>query len=178
MPNRLKQLDRDAYCSAPPLSTSSLHPPRLSRETEARRPRAPIVETQREITSSIESAEFIQDEDFDVKPQVKIEVDPRQLRAGIAALAIRPPPSSPSSSTSGKAAAAAPGPSQLGVRSSALCRIPEGDLGPTDPPRRRGRPKGSKTRPRVAFNLDTLPELAEKLKAEERLAGMTSSRQV
>ena len=57
---------------------------------------------------------------------------------------------------------------------AALCRIPEGDLGPADPPRKRGMPKGSKTRPRVAFNLQTLLERAEKLKAEERLAGMTS----
>ena len=73
MPNRLKQLDRESYCSAPPLSTSSLRPPRLSREAEARSPRAPIVETKREVMSSIESAEFVQDEDFDVK----IEVDPR-----------------------------------------------------------------------------------------------------
>ena len=135
------------------------------------------METKRDITSSIESAEFVQDEDFDVKPQIKIKVDPGQLRAGIAALAIRPPPS-PSSSTSGEAAAAAPGSSQRGVRSAALCRIPEGDLGPADPPRRRGRPKGSKTQPRVAFNLDMLPVRAEKIKAEERLAGMTSSKQV
>ena len=135
MPKNLKQLDRDAYCSAPPLSTSSLRPPRLSREAEARRPRAPIIEVKREITSSIESAEFIQDEDFDVKPPVKVELDPRQLRAGIVALAIRPPPSFPSSSTSGAAATAAPGPSQWGVRSAALSRIPEGDLGPADPSR-------------------------------------------
>ena len=171
MPKNFRQLDRDAYCSAPPLSTSSLRPPRLTREAEVRRPRAPIIELKREETSSIESEEFVVDEDFDVdvKP-VKIELDPRQLRAGIAALAIRPPPSSVSSSTSGEAAAAAPGPSQWGVRSHALNRIPEGDLGPADPPRRRGRPKGSKTRPRVAFNVDTLPERAEKLKAEQRLA--------
>ena len=102
------------------MSTSSLRLPRLSREAEARRPRAPIVETKRGVTSSIESAEFVQDEDWDVTPAVKIEIDPRQLRAGIAALAIQPPPSSPSSSTSGEAAATAPGPSQWGVRSSAL----------------------------------------------------------
>ena len=139
--------------------------------------RPPIVEYKAEVTWSIESAEFLQDEDFDVTPTIRIEVDPRQLRAGSAALAIRPPPS-PASSTSGKAAAAAPGPSQWGVWSAALCRIPEGDLGPAEPPRRRGRPKGSKTRPQVAFNLDMLPERAEKLKAEERLAGMTSNKQV
>ena len=126
---------------------------------EVRRPRAPILETKLEVLSSIESAEFIVDEDFNVKPDIKIEVDPRQLRAGIGALAIWPP--SPSSSTSGEAAVAVPGPSQWGVRSAALCHIPEGDLGPADPPRKRGRPKGSKTWPRVAFNLQTLPERAE-----------------
>ena len=81
MPKIFKQLDRDAYCSAPPLSTTSLRPPRLSREVEARRPRTPLVETKREISSSIESAEFIVDEDFDVKPDVKVELGPRQIRS-------------------------------------------------------------------------------------------------
>ena len=134
MPKNLQQLDRDAYCSAPPLSTSSLRPPRLMRETEARRPRAPIFKVKREVTSSIESAEFVQDEDYNVKPPVKVELDPHQLRAGIAALAIAHRPASPSSSTSGEAGA--PGPSNWGVRSVPLNRIPEGDLGPADPPRR------------------------------------------
>ena len=118
MPKNLQQLDRDTFCSAPPLSTSSLCPPRLTRETEARRPRAPIFEVKREVTSSIESAEFVQDEDFDVKPPVKVELDPRQLRAGIAALAIDHRPASPSSSTSGETGA--PGPSNWGVRSVPL----------------------------------------------------------
>ena len=45
------------------------------------------------MTSSIESVEYQQDEDYDMKPAVRVELDPRQLRAGIAALAIRPPPS-------------------------------------------------------------------------------------
>ena len=116
------------------------------------------------------------DEDFDVKPDIKVKLDPRQVRRGLAALTIQPP--SPSSSTSGEAVAAAPGPSNWGVRSQALNRIPEGDLGPADPPRRRGRPKGSKTRPRVSFNLTTLPERKEKVEAEKRLAGMSSRKQV
>ena len=176
MPKNLQQLDRDAYCSAPPLSTSSLRLPRLTRETEARRPRAPIFEVKREVTSSIESAEFVQDEDFDAKPPVKVELDPRQLRAGIAVLAIDHRPASPFSSTSGETGA--PGPSNWGVCSGPLNRIPEGDLDPADPPRRQGRPKGSKIRPRVAFNLFTLPERAEKVKAEKRLAGMSSKKQV
>ena len=112
MPRYLKQLERDAYCSAPPLSTSSLRPPRISREAEARRPRAPLFEVKREIESLIDSAEYIVEElVIDVKHPIKVEVDPRQLRAGIAALAIRPPPSTASTS-SGEAAAAAPGPSR------------------------------------------------------------------
>ena len=179
MPKYLKQLERDAYCSALPLSTSSLHPPRISREAEARRPRVPLFEVKREIESSIELAEFVVDDEFEVdeKHPVKVEINPRQLRAGIAALAIRPPPSTESTS-SGEAAAAAPGPSQWGIRSAALSRIPEGGLGPVDPPRRQCRPKGSKTRPRVAFNLTTLPERTAKVKAEASLPGMSSSRQV
>ena len=54
----------------------------------------------REVTSFIESAEFVIDEEFDVdvKP-FRVELDPRQLRAGVAALAIRPPPSAASSSS-------------------------------------------------------------------------------
>ena len=152
---------------APPLSTSSLRPPRISRKAEARRIRAPLIKVKREVESSIESAEFIVDEDFEVKHPVKVKLDPRQLRAGIAALAIRPLPSVASSTTSSEAAAAAIGLSQWGVRSAALCRVPEGNLGPADPPRRRGRPKGSKTRPRVAFNLDTLPGRTAKIEAED-----------
>ena len=91
MPKDLKQLSKDAYCSAPPLQTS-VRPPRLSRDVEARRPRAPIIEVKREVMSSIESVEFVQEDDWDVKPRVKVKLDPRQLRAGIAALAIAPPP--------------------------------------------------------------------------------------
>ena len=95
MPKHLKQLDREAYCSAPPLSTSTLRPPRLTREAVAVQPRAPVhapLECKVEILS-LESVEFVADEDFDVKPAVKVELDPR-MRVGIAALAIRPPPSS------------------------------------------------------------------------------------
>ena len=129
MPNSLKQLSRDAYCSAPPL-TPSIRPPRLTRESEVRRPRAPPIVVKREVTSSIELAKFVLDEDFDVvneKP-IKIEPDPRQLCAGVAALTIRPPPSAASSS-SGEGAAA-PGPSGWGVRGVALGQIPGGELGP------------------------------------------------
>ena len=166
MQKNLRQLPRDAYCWAPPLITSTLRPPRLSREAEVHHPRAPLV------TSSIESEEFLIDKDFgvDEKP-VKVELDPHQLRAGIAALAIGPPQSSASSS-SGEAVAAAPGPSRWGVRGFAFSHIPGGELGPADPPGRRGRPKGSKTRPRVAYNVDTLPERPAKIEAEGQLEEM------
>ena len=116
------------------------------------------------------------DEDFEVKPVIKTE-EPQRLRAGLAALAIRPPPSTASLSTSG-GAAAAPGPSGWGVRGVALSIEPGGDLGPADPPRRQGRPKGSKTHPRVAYNIDTLPERPAKIKAEGRLAEMKNNAQV
>ena len=87
MPKQLKQLDREAYCSAPPLSTSAVQPPRLTRKAEASRPRAPIhapVDCKAEI-SSLESVEFVADEDYYLKPRVKVELDPR-MRTGIAAL--------------------------------------------------------------------------------------------
>ena len=70
-----KQLQPDAYCSAPPLSTTTLRPPRISRDIEVRRPRAPLVIVKREIDSSeVESVEFVVDDEFtiDVKPQPKV----------------------------------------------------------------------------------------------------------
>ena len=185
MPDYLKQLSREAYCSAPPLPSTSFRPPRLTRETEAGPPRAPLraptgEEVKAEI-SSIESVEFFTDNTDNVKPDVRLEipVDPRQignpLQAGLAALAIR---LSSSTSSVNEGAAAAPGPSRhqepWGLRWQSNGRIPQGDLGPVDPPRKRGRPKGSKLWPRVAFATDTLPERQEKLKAEERLSKMSS----
>ena len=184
MPANLKQLSREAYCSAPPLLSTSLRPPQLTRETEGR-PRAPLrapigkQEVKAEI-SSIESVEFVKDEPVDVQPDVRnIPWDPRQvsdpLQVGLAALAIR---ALSSNSSAEEGAAAAPGPSghqePRGLRWQSNGRIPQGDLGPADPPRKRGQPKGSKSRPRVAFAVDTLPERQEKLRAEERLSKMSS----
>ena len=71
---------RDAYCSAPPLE-SSLRP-RLSRDTEAVRPRAPLRPTKREVSESeASSVEFVlEDEDVKVKVEAPVvEQDPRQL---------------------------------------------------------------------------------------------------
>ena len=96
-----KQLTQDAYCSAPPLSTTTLRPPLLSCDVKARRPRAPLTVMKREIESSeTESVEFVVDEKFeiDVMPQVGVELDPRQLRAEVAALSLWPTPSSASTS--------------------------------------------------------------------------------
>ena len=160
MPVHLSKFSREAYCSAPPLpsSSSSIRPPRLTRESELRRPRVPLrtPEVKAEI-SSIESVDFEANE-FDVKPDVKPDIllDPRQtegsLRIGLAALAIRP--SSLSSLVDeGPSTSQAPirYPEAWGFRGQRLSHVPEGDLGPADPPRKRGRPKGSKLRPRVAF---------------------------
>ena len=119
-----KQLEWDAYCSAPPLKTLTLRPPRISRDAEARRPRAPLRPVKREVYSSeVESVKFIvNDNDEDVKPAatVKIEVDPRQLRVGLAANSLRPPPSSAWTSSE-----EAPGPSRYLHRTEALCCIPK-----------------------------------------------------
>ena len=176
-----KQLTRDAYCLAPPLKTTTIRPPRLSRDAEVRRPRAPLRPVKREVDSSeIDSVEFVIDNaDEDVKlaaRPVKIEQDPRQVRLGLAAISIRPPPSS--ACTSWEEAAAAPGPSQCARWTQALCRIPDKGLGPADPPRGRGRPKGSKSRPRIIFRLSTPPKRAGKLRAEANLAKMSPSKQV
>ena len=148
----IKQLDREAYGSAPPIQIS-LRPPRLTRNSEARRPRAPLQTPEFKVRAEISSIELIKDVSdckpditFDCKPDIPF--DPRQqsdpLQASLAALAI----SSSSSSIDEKSA---PGPSRyaepLGIRGAHLCHLPDGDLGPADPPRRRGRPKGSKSRP-------------------------------
>ena len=78
-------------------SASTAHdvpsPASSNARVEARSPRAPLVETKREVSqSSIESVEFVVDEEVDIKPDVdvdyKIVLDPRQLRGRIAALAI------------------------------------------------------------------------------------------
>ena len=72
-----------SYCSAPPLTTSSLVllPPRLSRAEEARRPRAPLRAIKAEVRESEpESVEFVIDEEDNkrpVKQEVAIKIEPR-----------------------------------------------------------------------------------------------------
>ena len=150
-----------SYCSVPPLTTSShvLLPPRLSRTEEARRP--PLRAIKAEVRESEpESVEFVVDEEDDKRPvkqevPIKIEPDPRQITARVAALAIRQPTSTASTSSE-----EAQGPSGIDYRTQPLCHVPSGRLGPADLPRRPGRPKGSKSRPRipVAFGLPVPPE--------------------
>ena len=177
MPKHLQL--RDAYCSAPPLRTSSLRPPPLYRDEEVRRPCAPLRPVKQEVRESeVDSVEFIVDERDKEVEDVKLAARPfkveASLRVGLAAISLRPPPSSASTSSE-EAAAAAPGPSH---RTQALCRIPFSVLGPADQPGGRGRPKGSKSRPRIAFGLSTPPERAAKLEAEEKIAKMTPTKQV
>ena len=153
----------ESYCSAPPLRTSShlLLPPRISRAQEARRPHAPIREVKREVDESEpDSAEYgIGASDvIDVKPDVKpkIAMDHRQLTVRVAAIAIRPA-TSPASSPEAQSPS---------YRTQALCNVPSARLGPADPPRRPGRPKGSKSRPRIAaVATSTTPPVREAAKA-------------
>ena len=179
LPTR-RLLLRDAYCSVPPIE-SSFRPPPLSRETEAVRPRAPLRQIKREVRESeASSVEFVLDEadNADVKVQavkveapIKVEKDPRQLCVRLAAVSLRQPVPASSNSSSEDVA----GPSGTAYRMQALRRIPSGLLGPADPPRGRGRPKGSKSRPRVplTFDLSAPPERAAAVKTR---ADMTPSR--
>ena len=114
MPVNFKQLSREAYCSAPPLPSSSIRPPRLTREKEVCRPRAPLDRPEFPVKAEVSS---IEDVDIDCKPDVKFDLripfDPRQrsdpLQAGLAALSIRPS----SSSSIDEKAPNAPGPSRF-----------------------------------------------------------------
>ena len=113
----------------------------------------------------------------DLKPAARPFKVEAELRVALAAISIRPPLSSASTSAE-EAAAAAPGHSRGNHRTEALCRIPSNVLGPADQPRGRGWPKASKSRPRITFGLSTPPEQGAKLKAEEKLAKMSPSKQV
>ena len=178
----IKQLNREAYCSAPPVMIY-LRPPCLTRNAEARRPRAPLQTPElKDVKAEISLIESIEDAPnckpdiaFDCKPYIMF--DPQQqsdpLQVSVAALAI-------SSSIDEKSTAAAQGPSRFaerwGIRGQHLCHVPDGNMGPADPPRHRGSPKGSKSRPCVTFAAEALPERQEKVKAEERLANRASKR--
>ena len=152
LPTR-RLLLRDAYCSAPPLE-SSFRPPCLSRETEAVRPRAPLWPIKREVRESeASSVEFVLDDALEADVKVKVEAlvmveqEPRQLCVRLAAVSIRQAASSSSEDVAG--------PSGMAYPTQALRRIPSSQLGPADPSRGRGRPKGSKSRPRVPLTFGT-----------------------
>ena len=97
---------------------------------------------------------------------MKIEVDPRQICARLAAVSIKQP--APTASSSSEEVA---GPSGTVYRTQALQRIPSSQLGPADPPRGRGHPKGSKSRPRVplTFGTSALPERAAAARARAEM---------
>ena len=163
---------RDSYCSAPPLTTSQVFlTPRLSRAEEARRPGAPLKLVKAEVCESVEFVVNKEDAERPVKQEwpVKIEPDPRQLTARIAAIAIRQPESA--ASTSSKEAQ---GPSDSSYRTQPLCRVPSGQIGPADPPGRPGRPKGSKLRPRIP-KIYGLPVPPERVTAAKARTDMTLS---
>ena len=154
----------------------------LSRGEEARCACAPL-RPQAAIKAEVSFIESIESVDLDDGPDIKLAIpfNPRQvedpLQLQVAALKLAP---SSSSLAEDLKVPEAPGPSRFadpwGIRGAHLCHIPDGDLGPADPPRRRSQPKGSKSRPRVAFTTATLPERQEQVKAEERLANMASSK--
>ena len=162
---------RDSHCSAPPLQ-STFHPPRLSRDAEAvLRPRTPLRPTKQEVRESetTSSVEFgLDTDDVKVKVEEPIEVaeDPGLLCAGLAAVQIARP--APTASAPFEEVA---GPSGTAYRTQALRRIPSAQLGPADPPRGRGRPKGLKNRPRVALTFGTSapPERAAAAKAMAKM---------
>ena len=136
--SKMVVFDHEAFCSAPPLRTSShlLLPPRISRAQEARRPRAPIREVKREVRESEpNSSEYAigASDVVDVKPDVKpdVTVDPRQLSFRVAAVTIRP-------ASSAALSPEAQRPQQPAYRTQSLCAIPSARLGPADPPRRPG----------------------------------------
>ena len=178
-------VSRDAYCSAPPLTSTPLIflPPHLPlRAEEGRRPRTPLAHrpraplfaiVKREVhESETDSAEFVVDERDaeDVKVEPKIEPDPRQLSARVAALAIRHPDYTASTSSE-----EAQGPRAIAYRTQPLCAIPSSQLGPAAPARKPGRPKGSKSKRRipVTFGLPVPPVRQAAAKAQ---AEMSSSK--
>ena len=159
---RVVLVEHSSYCSAPPLISSHL-PPRLSRAEEARRPRAPLRTIKAEVRESeADSADFtFKDEDVNVDVKPVIVPDPRHLSARVAAISIRQPESGGEDR-------------HASFRTQPLCRVPSSQLGPGDPPIRPGRPKGSKSRPKIAPVPD-LPTPPVRAAAAKARSGMTST---
>ena len=103
--------------------------------------------------------------------EVKIEPDPRPFIARMAAIAIRQPELAASTSSE-----EAQGPSTSSYRTQPLCRVPSDQLGPADPPRRPGRPKGSKSRPGIpkVYGLPVPPKRAAAAKARSDMASASN----
>ena len=121
-----------------------------------------------EVRESEDSAEYEIGAGYtiDVKPDIKpdIALDPRQLTVRVAAIAIRPATS----------AASSPEAQRPNYRTQALCHVPSARLGPADPPRRPGRPKGSKNKPRIAAAATTTAPSPVRLAATKANSRMTA----
>ena len=132
-----------AHCSAPPLQ-ANFRLPRLSRDVEAFiRPRTLLRATKQDAISEAGAvAEF--GVDFADEVKVKVEVDER--------------------------VEVAEDPRQLCARLSAVRVAPKAQA--TDRPRGRGRPRGSKSKPRVEPQFDTSapPERDEARRARAKMA--------
>ena len=100
-PSKVVLRDFDSYCSAPPLTTSShvLLPPRPKRAEEARCPRARLRAVEAEVRESEANSVKFAINAIDVKPDVKIEADHRQLTTRVAAISIRQAGSTASTSS-------------------------------------------------------------------------------
>ena len=142
-PNLAMLSDAHAHCSAPPLQTS-FRLPRLSRDVEAViRPRTPLRPTKQEGGSETGAvAEFALDNADEAKVKVEAE-EPIEV---------------------------AEDPQQLCARLAAV-RIVRQDPA-TNQPRGPGRPKGSRSRPRVEQRFDTSapPDRGEAKKARAKMA--------
>ena len=127
---RVVPMDSSSYCSAPPLTISSrvLLPPRPTRAEEARCPCAPLSAVKAEVRElEVDSVKFVVDDQFvDVKLDVKVRIDPRQLTARVAAISIRQPDLEASMSSREDR--------HSSFRTQPPCRVPSSQLGPADPP--------------------------------------------
>ena len=140
----------EPHCSAPPLQ-SSFRLPRLSRDVEAvTRPREPLVAVKEEAASEYEAVfEFALGALDEVVVKVEAEEEAEEpVEEGVEARRVR-------------------------AQFSAINIAPPAPT--ASHPRKPGRPKGSKSRPRVAprFDVSAPPEREKARKASERIATMS-----
>ena len=136
--------DAQAHCSAPPLQ-ASFRLPRLSRDVEAvTRPRAPLLDMKWEQPSE---SGAVADFAVDVWDEVEVKVEEEEEPIEVAEV-----------------------PQGLCARLSAVRILPQAPA--TVKPRGPGRPRGSKSRPRVEpqFDKSAPPERSEAKKASARIS--------